>query len=222
MLDHLRQQAREAVRARLMRAAAGPPSEQCKRPLVELRQNYPGLIPPDPLGAGQVGPEIPIDPKTAVALVQAALKPARGETILLREGDNELLIEVAKIDLRFGDGVVIVAIPVRCDQVRRAIVQVPFAIGSSQRRSGLIAATESAPRGPLVVTEIWGEALTALAWQALLGVAAALAAESGRDVDGAGLIPVGLTATDAGLQILTMARHPFDRIRPNPLRRKAP
>jgi hypothetical protein len=222
MLDHLRQQAREAVRARLMRAAAGPPSEQCKRLLAELRKTCPGLIPPDPLGAGQVGPELPIDPKTAVALLQAALKPARGDTILLREGDNELLVEVAKIDLRFGDGVVIVAIPVRCDQVRRAIVQVPFAIGSSKRRSGLIAATESAPRGPLVITEIWGEALTALAWQALLGVAAALAAESGRDVDGASLIPVGLTATDAGLQILTMARHPFDRIRTDPLRRKTP
>jgi hypothetical protein len=55
-----------------------------------------------------------------------------------------------------------------------------------------------------------------------LGVAAALAAESGRDVDGASLIPVGLTATDAGLQILTMARHPFDRIRTDPLRRKTP
>ena len=82
--------------------------------------------------------------------------------------------------------------------------------------------TDARAGGPLVVTEIWGEALTALAWQALLGVAAALAAESGRDVDGAGLIPVGLTATDAGLQILTMARHPFDRIRPDPLRRKAP
>lgn len=222
MLDHLREQAREAVRARLMRAAAGPPSEQCKRLLAELRKNCPGLIPPDPLGAGQVGPEIPIDPKSAVALVQAALKPARGETILLREGDNELLVDVANIDLRFGDGIVIVEIPVRCDQVRRVIVQVPFAIGSSKRRAGLIAATESAPRGPLVVIEIWGEALTALAWQALLGLAAALAAESGRDADGAGLIPVALTATEAGLQILTMARHPFDRIRSDPLGRKRP
>lgn len=222
MQEHLREQAREAVRARVMRAAAGPPPEYCKRLLAELRKNCPGLIPPDPLGAGQVGPEIPIDPKAAVTLVQAALRPARGDTILLREGENELLVEVAKIDLRFGDGTVIVAIPVRCDQVRRAIVQVPFAIGSSKRRAGLIAATESAPRGPLVVIELWGEALIALAWQALLGVAAALAAESGRDVDGAGLIPVALTATEGGLQILTMARHPFDRIRPDPLGRKAP
>ena len=220
MNDRLRDQAREAVRARTMRAASGPPSEQCKRLLAELRKNCPGLIPPDPLGAGQVGPEIPIDPKTATTLVQSALKPARGETILLRDGDNELLVEVPKIDLRFADGLVIVVIPVRCDQVRRAVIQVPFAVGSSKRRAGLIAATESAPRGPLVVVEIWGEALTALAWQALLGVSAALAAESGRDVDGAGLIPVGLGATENGLQILTMARHAFDRVRPDALGRK--
>jgi hypothetical protein len=67
---------------------------------------------------------------------------------------------------------------------------------------------------------LWGEALTALAWQALLGVSSALAAESGRDVDGAGLIPVALTATKDGLQILTMARHAFDRVRPNAIGRK--
>ena len=60
-----------------------------------------------------------------------------------------------------------------------------------------------------------------LAWQALLGVAAALAAESGRDLDGAGLIPIGVTATENGLQVLTMARHAFDRVggRPGKARR---
>src|SRR5215813_1412788 len=207
MPDRLRDQARQAVRARTVRGAAAPPSEQCKRLLAELRKNCPGLIPPDPLGAGQVGPEIPVDPKTAQSLVQAALKPAKADTILLHDGDNELLVEVSGISLNFGDGTVVVAIPVRCDQVRRAIVQVPFAVGSSKRRAGLIAATEAAPRGPLVVVELWGEALTAMAWQALLGVASALAAESGRDIDGAGLIPVALTATPNGFQVLTMARH---------------
>jgi hypothetical protein len=196
-------------------AAAAPPSEECKRLLAELRNRCPGLIPPDPLEAGQVGPEIPLDPKTAQTLVQAALKSARADTILLHEGENELLIEVSGITLDFGDGAVVVAIPVRCDQVPRAVVHVPFALGSSKRRAGMIAATESAPRGPIVVTQIWGEALTALAWQALLGVSSALAVETGRDVDGAGLIPVALTATKDGLQLLTMARHAFDRVRPN-------
>lgn len=195
-----------------MRAATGASSEQCKRLLAELRKNCPGLIPPDPLGPGQVGPEIPVDPENTRTLIRAALKPSRGELLRLRDADNELLVDVARIDVRLGDGLIVVAIPVRCDQVKRATIQVPFAVGSSKRRAGLVAATESSPRGPLVITQIWGEALTVLAWQALLGVSAVLAAESGRDLDGAGLIPIGLTATENGLQVLTMARHAFDRV----------
>ncbi|GIK95842.1 MAG: hypothetical protein BroJett029_00510 [Alphaproteobacteria bacterium] len=205
-----------------MRAATGASAEQCKRLLAELRKNCPGLIPPDPLGPGQVGPEIPVDLENTKSLIRAALKPSRGELLLLRDADNELLVDAARIDVRLGDGLIVVAIPVRCDQVRRATIQVPFAVGSSKRRAGLVAATESSPRGPLVVTQIWGEALTVLAWQALLGVAAALAAESGRDLDGAGLIPIGVTATENGLQVLTMARHAFDRVgsgRPGKARR---
>jgi len=209
MRDRLRDEARQVVRARIAAAAEPPP--ECKRLLAELRKHCPGLIPPDPLPPGKVGPEIPIDPGNARMLLRAALRPPRGELVLLREGENELLVDVGGIDLHFADGLLIVAIPVRCDQVRRATVQVPFAIGSSKRRAGLVATTESVPRGPALVVEIWGEALIALAWQALLGVSAAVAAESGRDLDGAGLVPVGLTATKDGLQILTMARHPFDR-----------
>jgi hypothetical protein len=45
----------------------------------------------------------------------------------------------------------------------------------------------------------------------VLGTAARIADATGRDVDGAGLIPVALRATDAGIAVLTMARHPFDR-----------
>lgn len=220
MYERLRDQAREAVRARHAPPTSKAVSDQCKRLLAQLRKDCPDLIPPDPLGAGQVGPEIPVDPKRAVALVQAALKPARSQAILLREGDNELLVEAGKIDLRFADGLVIVAIPVRCDQTKRTIVSVPFAVGSGKRRAGLIAATEQQPRGPAAVIQLWGEALTALAWQALLSASAALAAESGRDVDGTPLIPVGLVATERGLQVLTMARHAFDRVRGNPLDRK--
>src|SRR5690606_41147020 len=107
MQDRLRDQAREVVRARRMRAADGPPSEQCKRLLAELRKNCPGLIPPDPLGPGQVGPELPIDIKSAQTLFQAALKPTRGELVLLRDGEKELLVEVARIALRFADGLLV-------------------------------------------------------------------------------------------------------------------
>ncbi len=222
MIERLRELAREAIRARTTRATSSEPSEQCKRLLAQLRKNCPGLIPPDPLRAGEVGPEIPINPRTARSLFQTALRPQRGTTLLLQDRDNELLVETGKIDLRFDDGVVIVSIPVRCDQIRAAIVNVPFALGSSKRRAGMIVATESSPRGPPVIIELWGEALTALAWGALLRVSATLARESGRDLDGAGLIAVGLTATKNGLQVLTMARHSFDRVIPSSARKRQP
>jgi hypothetical protein len=212
MVGRLQELAREAIRARVTRATGRQPSEQCKRLLAQLHKNCPGLIPPDPLRAGEVGPEIPVDTKTARSLIRAALRPERSTTLLLQDRDNELLVETGKIDLSFGDGFVTVSIPVRCDQIRTAIVKVPFALGSAKRRAGMIAATESSPRGPPIIIELWGEALTALAWGALLRVAATIATESGVDLDGAGLIPVGLTATKNGLQVLTMARHAFDRV----------
>jgi hypothetical protein len=222
MVERLRELAREAIRARVTRATSRQPTEQCKRLLAQLRKNCPGLIPPDPLPAGEVGPEIPVDIKTAGALIRAALRPERGTTLLLQDRDNELLVEIGKIDLAFDDGVVVVSIPVRCDQIRAAVVKVPFALGSAKRRAGMIVATESSPRGPPIIIALWGEALTALAWEALLRVSATLAQESARDLDGAGLIPVALTATKNGLRVLTTARHAFDRVVPSSTRKRQP
>jgi hypothetical protein len=216
MAGRLRQIARDVVRAQAFgnhyrdRAV----SERCKQLLAELRKNCPGLLPPDPLPPGGLGPTLPLDTRTARALYLAALRPEKGESVLWREGDNELLVEVSKVDIRFGDSIVMVSVPVRCDQVGRRVIHVPFALGSGKRQAGMVAATESRPRGPAEIVDLWGEALTALAWQALLRVAATLASESGRDLDGAGLIPIALAATEEGLQLRTMARHAFDRVAP--------
>ena len=55
MVERLRELAREAIRVRTTRATSREPSEQCKRLLAQLRKNCPGLIPPDPLRAGELG-----------------------------------------------------------------------------------------------------------------------------------------------------------------------
>jgi hypothetical protein len=222
--DRLRDLARRAVGARHLGSGAGlrDTTDVCRKLLAELRKRCPDLIPPAPLKPGTVGPRIPVDVRTAAELVRASVRPERGEAILWEEGENALLVHTGKIDLDFRDGQVIVAIPVRCDQVRSAVVRVPFAMGSAERPAGLVAATHARPDGPPEVVEIWGEALTALAWQALLGVASVLAGESGEDLDGTGLIPVALAATPDGFTVLTMARHPFDRVGPATVQGKRP
>ena len=224
MVSRLRQIARQAVRARPAgrRTRTKQMDDRCRQLLAELRKNCPGLLPPDPLPPGKLGAALPIDPKSAKALMQAALRPARGENVLWREGDNALLVEVSKVDIRFDEGLAVVFVPVRCDQVRRSVIQVPFALGSSERAAGMVAATESRPRGPAEIVALWGEALTALAWEALLRIAATLASESGRDLDDAGLIPVSLRVSPNGMQIQTMARHGFDRVAPARTKRKRP
>src|SRR5262249_29401648 len=100
---------------------------------------------------------------------------------------------------------------VRCDQVGQATVRVRFALGSDDLPAGLVCTTDQRPFGPAPVVDVWGEALTAFAWQIVLTTAAKLADATGRDVDGAGLIPIGLRGGEPGIGVLTRARHSFDR-----------
>jgi hypothetical protein len=136
-------------------------------------------------------------------------------SVLWQEGADALMIEVARIDVRVGAGLVTVTIPVICDQLRRGrgVVDVDFVVGTPDRPTGLLAAATE-PRGPRVIVRRWSDALTALAWQSVLASLGGVAAAAGIDRDGAALIPTALTATPAGLGITVQARHDIDRVRP--------
>ena len=200
-------------------AGRDPVSEECQRLLKLVEARCPGLLPPDPLDPGTVGPEIPLNPDELQNLVTAAVRQAAGlpagstaESVVWSLAGNELLVVLSRVTVRLiDDGVALVRIPVHCDQVDEALVTVPIAVGDDARPAGMLAATEDRPRGPAAVVDVWGEALTAFAWQVLLTVSTGVAAGAGTDVAGAPLVPAGLTASANGLRILTMARHPFDR-----------
>ena len=83
---------------------------------------------------------------------------------------------------------------VSCDQAAEAMIEVPFAVGSKDLPAGLVFATEERPRGPEGIVDAWSEALIAFAWRLMLTVAIRIAAQSGVDEDGAGLVPIALTA----------------------------
>jgi hypothetical protein len=201
---------REQVLA--LKAPEDQVSGECRKLLEELRRRCPGLLPGEPLEAGKVGPEIPLDKRSVERLVRLAARAGGGDTLLWVEGDSQLLVRVSAVEVEVGSGLIMVRIPVACEEAGAAMVQVAFAVGSDSAPAGLVATTETRPRGPAVVVDVWGDALTAFAWEAVLRVTTAVAAEGGTDRDGAGLIPVALTASKDGIRLLTLARHGFDRV----------
>jgi hypothetical protein len=168
--------------------------------------------PPKPVPAGTVGTAIPIAKQTFQQLFLAAATQNNSGSVIWSQDGNELIVTTGKVTVDTDDGLVLVTIPVSCDQAANTTIQVPFAVGSVAQPAGLVAVTEERPRGPAVVVDVWAEALTAFAWRELLTVLARVAAQAGVDEDGAGLVPIALIATKDGVTILPMARHTFDRV----------
>lgn len=172
-----------------------------------------GSEPPcGPLPAGTVGPELTIDPPSLQRLLVSAATQGGAGTVVWTQNRSELLVSTGQVTARLDDGLVVVSIPVSCDQASSAVVEVPFAVGGKNSPAGMIVATEDKPRGPEAIVRIWGEALTAFAWQTVLTVLTKLAVRAGVDQDGAGLIPAAITSGTDGLRLLTQARQSFDRV----------
>jgi len=165
-----------------------------------------------PLPAGTVGTEIPIDLATLQRLISAIGAQDKGGQQVWSHNGSELLVNTGKVSVTLDDGFLTVSIPVSCDQVTNAIIQVPFALGGKDSPAGLLMATEKRPRGPDAIVDVWSEPLIALAWQLVMTVVMKVAGQSGADVDGAALIPISLTASKDKLAVLPIARHTFDRV----------
>jgi len=187
-----------------------------------LRIIDPGLFKLEPLPAGRASADVTFAADKLSALVRtAALAVAgfdddaadvdRAPTLLWRCGASDLLVLPGGVQTRLAQGVVAISIPVRCDQSGDAFVHVSFFVGEPARPAGLVAATEPRPRGPAAVVDVWGERLVAFGWQIVVALVTQIAADSGRDEDGAPLLPAAMSATPQGLTVLPMARHAMDR-----------
>lgn len=186
--------------------------KQCAQLLRQLRRRCPHLIPAERLPAGEVAQPLELEAKEVEDVVRTALgASAEAPSFLWADGDSELLVHAARTRVTFGDGLVLVSLTVECEQTGRAEVVVAFAVGSDARAAGMVAATETRPRGPAILVDRWGDAITAAAWKALLDSARALSARAGSDADGARLIPGAISARPGGLVVTPQARHVFDR-----------
>ncbi|MDN5859808.1 MAG: hypothetical protein L0H84_14420 [Pseudonocardia sp.] len=199
---------RTAARSRL--------DERCARLLAELRERCPTAVPPEAPEPGGITDPVVLDAKEFGGLVRAALSgDARGGAdtgvVLLTDGDSELLVDPTRCRSVVGNGVVLVVLGVECDQTGPVEVTVPFAVGSAKLTSGMVMAAERLPRGPQVVTIRWGDALVALAWEALVSVTAGLSRHVGTDRDALPLIPGALLAEPGSVTLIPQARYDRER-----------
>jgi hypothetical protein len=173
------------------------------------------------LKEGEVLRPITVNSERATEFLRVAARRAAGfilptkhtEIIWVR-GDSELAVNIAALSVKLSDGLILVLIPVRCDQTGTAIVQIAFAVGTPANPTGLYAATYRRPNGPPLIINTWGEALIAFAWQCVLGMITGLAGATGKDARGNVLVPVEVSTSAKGLQIVPMARYRFSSLHP--------
>ncbi|MDQ3980457.1 MAG: hypothetical protein M3314_13030 [Actinomycetota bacterium] len=129
--------------------------------------------------------------------------------LLWDTGTDQLLLHLAKASMTTGSGFVDLQLPVQCDQTGQAEVVMTYLTASPERPHGFVVASEDRPRGPEVVVQVWGEALVALGWRALVEMAALIAATRGRSTSGLPLVASTVVATPDGLTITAMGPHRF-------------
>jgi len=165
---------------------------------------------------GQVFEPVFVEQGQATELMRVAARRAAGfyrptqrSEVVWVDGDRELAVGFAAVEVKMTDGLLGVFIPVRCDQTGPVVMQVAFAVGSAGKPGGVFAAAHRRPYGPELIVSIWGEALVAFAWQCVLGLVSQIAGATGKDARGNVLVPVEFMADAKGLQIVPMARYRF-------------
>lgn len=102
-----------------------------RRLLAELRRCCPGVLPGAPLPPGEFAPQLPVRGADLSALVTTATREAAAGRPLVvadqlpgivvwEDGAEALLLDLDTIRVRLDEGMVVVRVDVRCDQVRGA------------------------------------------------------------------------------------------------------
>lgn len=132
--------------------------------------------------------------------------------VIWYDHDSEVLVHLDRTVIRLDDGLVLVALTLETDQTGVGQLTVPLSTGSSQLAAGLVAVTETRPRGPAALVDRWGDAAIAAAWRALLDAAHSLALRAGVDANGARLVPGAVSCDGKTLSVVPQARHAIDAV----------
>jgi hypothetical protein len=108
---------------------------------------------------------------------------------------DEVLIHLDSLQTKIVQGKLLASVDLETDQTGRTPLVVAFALGATNDPAGLVATTETYPRGNAMLASRWGQAVQAAIWSALLDLAQTHAVER----SGA---PRGIAALDGALQFL--------------------
>jgi hypothetical protein len=103
--------------------------------------------------------------------------PVRGSAagtpklVVWTDAGDELALHLDATRALVRDGMLFIALVVDSDQTGPSTVTLPFAIGNAKSQLGLVATTESAPRGDDRIVGRWGAIIQRAVWRAVLDVA---------------------------------------------------
>ena len=105
---------------------------------------------------------------------------ARTRPVLWKDLDDEVLVHLDSIVVRFVERYALVSVDLETEQTGRASLIVTLAFGSPQDGAGLVAATDALPRGNPLLAARWGRVVQETVWAALLDAARTHAEERGK------------------------------------------
>ena len=184
---------------------------KCERLLARLRRDCPDMVPSGPVPEGQINPPVTLRDRDISRLIRAAVMPESGaRTVLWRKAGAEVFFHPRQTCVEIRQGLIVVGICLESCETKSAILTVPFAVGTEQRLASTIMVTEQRPRGPELLVELWGEAVIAVAYEAVLQVISGIATASGSDELGQQLKPGAIIAGDDELTVVPQAFHGFE------------
>lgn len=167
---------------------------------------------PSVLEPGTVVRPVTIDPRQLSALVRHAAS-APGKRVAWTGPSGEVLALLGKTRAGTREGMVAVGITLESEETGAAELTVPLRVGDGKTEAGLVATASLLPEGNLRLAQLWGEAVVATAWRAVLDVVTTVAAGVGTDRLGEPLRPAALRATQDGLTVVPQAAHVLQRRR---------
>lgn len=187
-----------------------PVSSACRKMLEAMQEKCPDLLPDIPLKEGQISAPIEVEAKLFLKLTKTAIKPNTKKAIIWRENGSEVRFWPDKTVVDIQEGLILIGIVLEAQETGEQTLTVPFATGTEKRFAGTVMTTDQKPRGNERLINIWGDAVIAAAYEAVLQVVSGIAAETGIDTKGQNLRVGAIIAKQGILSVIPQAYFDFE------------